>query len=271
MKIVKKKLRNTKDKIKLSKTIKEIKQEFDKIELVNTGQINNFIEQYKDDTRAGVIKLIERCLKQQKNIEDEIIRLDMMKAYENRYKEYTYICGIDEVGRGPLAGPVMTAAVVLPKDCKIMYINDSKKLSEQMRESLYDEILENAVDFAIGSISPDKIDEMNILQATYSAMHQSINNLKNKPDLVLVDAETIPNLDIKQIAIIKGDSKSMSIAASSILAKVTRDRLMVAYDKLFPQYNFASNKGYGSKEHIEAIKKYGPCPIHRKSFIKNFI
>ena len=194
-----------------------------------------------------------------------------MKVDEKKYRQYTYIGGIDEVGRGPLAGPVCAACVILPKDCDILHINDSKKLSEKKRESLYDEIIEKAICFGVGSSNASRIDEINILQATYEAMKNSIADMNPQPDLLLVDAETIPNLSIEQLSIIKGDSKSISIAAASIVAKVVRDRLMVAYDKIFPQYNFASNKGYGSKEHIEAIKKYGPCPIHRRSFIKNFI
>lgn len=255
----------------MSKTIKNIKDEFEQLKPTQIKEINNLIEEYKYDTRSGVIKLVEKYIKQQKAREHEIYRVEQMKFFEKKYKEYTYICGVDEVGRGPLAGPVMTAAVILPKDCDILYLNDSKKLSERMRESLYNEILDKAVSYGIASVSPERIDEINILRATFEAMRQSIASLEVKSDLALVDAETIPNLDIKQVAIVKGDSKSISIAAASIVAKVTRDRLMIAYDKVYPEYNFASNKGYGSKEHIEAIKKYGPCPIHRSSFLRNLI
>jgi ribonuclease HII len=194
-----------------------------------------------------------------------------MKSIERKYKDCTYICGIDEVGRGPFAGPVIAGAVILPKDCNILYINDSKKLTEKKREELYDQILEHAISYGIGSIPPNRIDEINILQATFEAMKQAVNNLNIKPDILLTDAVTIPNLSVRQVSIIKGDAKSYSIAAASILAKVTRDRLMVAYDKVFPGYGFADNKGYGSKQHINAIKRLGPTPIHRMSFIKNYI
>ena len=174
------------------------------------------------------------------------------------------------MGRGPLAGPVVAGAVILPKDCNILYINDSKKLSEKKREELYDIIMEQAVATGIGMVGPGRIDEINILQATYEAMREAIHNLSVTPDILLNDAVTIPEVPIRQIPIIKGDAKSISIGAASIIAKVTRDRLMVEYDKVMPEYGFASNKGYGSKEHIEALKKYGPSPIHRRSFITHF-
>ena len=189
--------------------------------------------------------------------------------YEKQYSEYAYICGIDEVGRGPLAGPVVAGAVILPKDCDILYINDSKKLSAAKREELYDKIIEKAVAVGLGYVGPDRIDEINILQATYEAMRQAISKLEPQPDLLLNDAVTIPQVNIRQVPIIKGDAKSISIGAASIIAKVTRDHLMEEYDHMFPEYGFASNKGYGSAEHIAAIKKYGPTPIHRRSFIRN--
>lgn len=253
------------------KTISEIRKEFEELHEEQTRQINQLIELYKDDTRAGVKGLVKKHVKQLEAREQEKERTLQMMVFEKKYETYNYICGIDEVGRGPLAGPVMTAAVILPKDSDILYLDDSKKLTQKKRELLYDEILEKAIDYSIASVSPEKIDEINILQGTFSAMRDSINGLKQKPNLAFVDAETIPGIDIKQISIVKGDARSISIAAASIVAKVTRDRLMVAYDKLYPEYNFASNKGYGSKEHIEAIKKYGPCPIHRRSFIGNFV
>ena len=193
--------------------------------------------------------------------EKEVLRTEGMKRYEKEYGEYSCICGIDEVGRGPLAGPVVAGAVILPKDCSLLYLNDSKKLSEKKREELYAGIMEEAV--------AARIDEINILQATYEAMREAVSRLSVKPDLLLNDAVTIPKIDIRQVPIIKGDAKSISIAAASIVAKVTRDRLMVKYDGIYPEYGFASNKGYGSPMHIEAIKKYGLTPIHRKSFIKN--
>jgi ribonuclease HII len=194
-----------------------------------------------------------------------------MKKFEDEYKVYGNICGIDEAGRGPLCGPVVAGAVILPKEYDILYLNDSKKLSEKKREELYDEIAEKALAWSVGIVSPERIDEINILQATYEAMRIAIQKLSVVPDILLNDAVTIPNVDIRQVPIIKGDAKSQSIAAASIMAKVTRDRLMVQYDMMYPEYGFLKNKGYGTKQHIEAIKEIGPCPIHRRTFIKNFI
>lgn len=213
----------------------------------------------------------ERARRQAEKLEKELARLETMKEFEREYDYCQYICGIDEVGRGPLAGPVVAGAVILPKDETILYLNDSKKLSEKKREALYEEIMDKAVATGLGMVGPGRIDEINILQATYEAMRQAIGNLKFRPDLLLNDAVTIPEVDIPQVPIIKGDAKSISIAAASIIAKVTRDRLMVEYDKLMPGYDFASNKGYGTKVHMEALKKLGPTPIHRRSFIKNII
>ena len=213
----------------------------------------------------------EKRRKQQEKLAKELARTRAMSVYEEEYRAYSYICGIDEVGRGPLAGPVVAGAVILPKDNPILYLNDSKKLSEKKREMLYDEIMEHAVATGIGIVGPARIDEINILQATYEAMRMAIANLGVKPDLLLNDAVTIPEVDIRQVPIIKGDAKSVSIAAASIIAKVTRDRLMVEYDKVLPGYDFASNKGYGTKAHIEGLKKLGPTPIHRATFIKNFV
>ena len=213
----------------------------------------------------------EKRRKQQEKLAKELARTRAMSVYEEEYRAYSYICGIDEVGRGPLAGPVVAGAVILPKDNPILYLNDSKKLSEKKREMLYDEIMEHAVATGIGIVGPARIDEINILQATYEAMRMAITNLGVKPDLLLNDAVTIPEVDIRQVPIIKGDAKSVSIAAASIVAKVTRDRMMEEYDKTFPEYGFASNKGYGAQIHIEALKKYGPCPIHRRTFITHFV
>lgn len=199
-------------------------------------------------------------------------RLQQMKSYEMQYgQEYDVICGIDEAGRGPLAGPVVAAACILPKDEDILYINDSKKLSAKKRELLYEEICEKAVAYGIGIVSQGRIDEINILQATYEAMRQAIDKLEVSPKLALVDAVTIPDITIRQVGIIKGDAKSVSIAAASILAKVTRDKMMEEMDILYPEYGFAKHKGYGSAEHIAALRKYGPCPIHRRTFIKNIL
>lgn len=213
----------------------------------------------------------ERLRKQQEKLEKEIARTEAMSVYEREYSHYATICGIDEVGRGPLAGPVVAGAVILPKDNPILYLNDSKKLSEKKREALYDEIMEHAVATGIGIVGPARIDEINILQATYEAMRMAIENLKIRPDLLLNDAVTIPEVTIPQVPIIKGDAKSVSIAAASIIAKVTRDRMMVEYDQIIPGYDFASNKGYGTKAHIAGLKEHGPSPIHRRTFIKNFI
>lgn len=213
----------------------------------------------------------ERRRKQQEKLEKEMERIKGMSVYETEYSDCTYICGIDEVGRGPLAGPVVAGAVILPKDEPILYLNDSKKLSEKKREQLYDEIMEKAVAVGIGMVSPARIDEINILQATYEAMREAISKLAVKPDLLLNDAVTIPKVEIRQIPIIKGDAKSVSIAAASIVAKVTRDRLMAEYDRVIPGYDFAKNKGYGTKAHIEALKSQGASPIHRRTFIKNFV
>lgn len=213
----------------------------------------------------------EKLKKQQERLEKEIARTKAMSIFEEEYKDYPYICGIDEVGRGPLAGPVVAGAVILPKDDMILYLNDSKKLSEKKRGMLYDEIMNRAVATGIGMASPARIDEINILQATYEAMRMAIDNLKVRPDILLNDAVTIPQVDILQVPIIKGDAKSISIAAASIIAKVTRDRLMVEYDKVLPGYDFASNKGYGTKAHIAGLKELGPTPIHRRSFIHNYV
>lgn len=249
------------------KKIAEIKLEFMQ---AAPDEIQTLLDEYRDDLRSGVVTVCNQYRTKLEAMEKERERLAQMKVYEKQYSDYTYLCGIDEVGRGPLAGPVIACAVILPKDCNILYINDSKQLSEKKREELYDQIIASAVSFGIGSVPPNQIDEMNILQATYEAMRKAIGNLTVKPDLLLNDAVTIPGIDIPQIPIIKGDAKSISIAAASIVAKVTRDRLMVAYDKIFPQYDFAGNKGYGSAKHIEAIRQYGLTPIHRKSFVKNF-
>lgn len=212
----------------------------------------------------------QRERRRQEKLKAERERLEGMRVYERQYRERGTLCGIDEVGRGPLAGPVVAGAVILPEDCEILYLNDSKKLSEKKRELLYDEIMEKAIAVGIGAVSPERIDEINILQATYEAMRIAISRLSVRPDLLLNDAVTIPQVDIPQVPIIKGDAKSVSIAAASIIAKVTRDRMMVQYEDLYPGYEFASNKGYGSARHIAALKKIGPCPIHRRSFIKNF-
>lgn len=250
------------------KSIKEIKELLESLPLEN--RIPE-LEKYRMDERSGVQQLIHKYEKQYQLFLREKQRCYDLLSYERKYQEYDYIGGIDEVGRGPLAGPVVAACVILPKNTSLLYINDSKKLSEKKREELYIEIKEEAIAIGIGVESPAVIDEINILQATYLAMRKAIYSMQIQPTLLLNDAVTIPEVSIRQIPIIKGDAKSMSIGAASIIAKVTRDHMMIEYDQLYPEYDFASNKGYGSQKHIEALKQFGPTPIHRASFIHNFI
>ena len=205
------------------------------------------------------------------NLEEERRRLKAMRQYEEYHAEASAICGVDEAGRGPLAGPVVAAAVILPADCEILYLNDSKKVTERRRNRLYDEITRKAVSYGVGVVDHETIDDINILQATYEAMRQAVRQLSIMPDLLLNDAVTIPGVPMPQVPIVRGDQKSVSIAAASILAKVTRDRMMVEYDRLYPGYGFAQNKGYGTAQHIEALRRLGPCPIHRRTFIKKFV
>lgn len=241
------------------------------IKNADVADLYEIIEEYKNDERSGVVKAVQSGIKRIEALENEKKRIYALGEYERKYAEFGLICGIDEVGRGPLAGPVVAGAVILPKDCDILYINDSKQVSEKMREKLYDEIKEKAVACAVGHASPQRIDEINILQATYEAMREAIKQLGVEPDILLNDAVNIPGVDIKQVPIIKGDAKSISIGAASIFAKVTRDREMMEYDNMYPEYGFAKHVGYGTAAHIAAIKEYGPCPIHRRSFIGKFI
>lgn len=250
------------------KSISEIKEEFSTAQL---SQLAGLMRQYADDPRNGVQKLLAKAQKDLDKLETERNRTEAMKVYEKQYRDCGVICGIDEVGRGPLAGPVVACAVILPEDEEILYLNDSKQLSAKKRDGLYDVICEKAVSIGIGIVGPERIDEINILQATYEAMRQAVSKLTPQPDVLLNDAVTIPGLSMKQVPIIKGDAKSVSIAAASIVAKVTRDRMMVEYDSVYPGYDFASNKGYGSAAHIAALKEKGPTEIHRRSFIGNFI
>ena len=252
----------------MNESIKNIKEKFVAATIL---ELPILIGIYQLDERKGVHLICEKARRVLKNFADEKKRTEELNFYEKKYSRYQYICGIDEVGRGPLAGPVMAGAGILPKNEIIYYLNDSKKLSEAKREELYDVIMSKAVATGIGIVVPKKIDEINILQATYEAMREAIKNLKIQPDIILVDAIKIPGILIPQVPIIKGDEKSVSIAAASIIAKVTRDRLMIEYDKIFSEYGFKSNKGYGSKQHIDAIKKHGSCPLHRSTFIKNFL
>ena len=250
------------------KSISEIREE---LSAASVPQLPEIMLQYADDPRSGVQKLLAKAQKDLDRLEAERARTETMKVYEKQYRDCGVICGIDEVGRGPLAGPVVACAVILPEDEEILYLNDSKQLTAKKRDELYDVICEKAVSVGIGIVEPERIDEINILQATYEAMRQAVSRLSVQPQLLLNDAVTIPEIQIPQVPIIKGDAKSVSIAAASIVAKVTRDRMMEEYDKVLPEYGFASNKGYGSAAHIEALKKYGPSPIHRKTFITHFV
>lgn len=251
----------------MKRKINDIKCEF---EAADINMLPLLIEKYKSDERKGIVNIINKALKKIENLEKEKNRIEQMKIYEHKYSEYSYICGIDEAGRGPLAGPVVAAAVILPRDCSILYVNDSKKLTEKKREELFDIIKDKAVSYGIGIVEHDRIDEINILEATYEAMRKAVAMLDPSPQILLNDAVTIPFIDIKQVPIIKGDAKSISIASASILAKVTRDQIMREYDKQYPEYGFESNKGYGCASHIKALEAIGASPIHRKTFIKNF-
>lgn len=252
------------------KSISEIKELFHTTDVKNIPEL---IEEFSADTRKGVQNIIASGKKNYDKYRAELERIKVISAFENKYysQGIKYIGGIDEVGRGPLAGPVVTACVILPENCSILGINDSKKLSAKKREELYDIIMKEAVSVGIGMEDNNTIDDINILQATYKAMRKAIEQMPIKPQQLLVDAVTIPDINIPQEPIIKGDAKSISIGAASIVAKVTRDRMMAEYDKIYPQYGFGSNMGYGSKTHIEAIKNYGLCTIHRRSFTGNFV
>ena len=206
--------------------------------------------------------------------EKEIERLNKLKEEEQKLYSgnIEYICGIDEAGRGPLAGPVVVGAVIMPKDSFIEGVNDSKKVSEKKREKLYDEITENAIAWSVGIVDQKTIDEINILNATKLALKKALEGLKQRPDIIMVDAlDKMDTLGIPYISVIKGDAKIYSISAASIIAKVTRDRIMREWDEVYPMYGFAKHKGYGTADHIKAIKENGPCMLHRRSFIKNFI
>ncbi len=207
-------------------------------------------------------------------LEAEKRRVQEMLSYERKYPDLPYIAGVDEVGRGPLAGPVVSCCCILPKNVEILYLNDSKKLSEKRRESLIPEIMEKALAYGFGEAGPEVIDEINILQATCRAMREAIKNaekmLGHSISLLLNDAVRIPGVEIPQLPIVHGDARSLSIAAASVLAKVRRDHFMMEMEEQYPGYGFMKHKGYGTKQHIEALKELGPCPIHRRSFIKNF-
>ncbi len=261
--------------------ISDIKNELGQIDTINIyddGGLEKRIEAYREfagkymeDERSGTVNLVAKAIRLAEKAEAELERLNKMLEFEKQFYDAENIAGVDEVGRGPLAGPIVTAAVILPKNTVIPYVNDSKQLSEEKREELYDIIMDKAVAVACGINSEKVIDEIGIAPADSDAMKQAVLKLSVKPDFLLVDAFPIKEMDIKQYPIIKGDAKSLCIAAASIIAKVTRDRMMVKLDEVYPGYGFAKNKGYGSADHINALKTIGPSPAHRRSFIKNFV
>lgn len=256
--------------------------EFDKLsinqirkitEVTSKEEKEKLIDALKPDKREGVKGIVNRLEKEINDHNIEMDRIKRLKYYEQKYydKGVKYIAGIDEVGRGPLAGPVYASAVIFPISCIIEGIDDSKKLSSEKRKRLYDLIVKEAICHATGCCDEKTIDKVNILNATYIAMKEAVEKLEIKPEVLLIDAVRIPGMDIFQVPIIKGDSLSFSIAAASIIAKVERDEIMDGLHEKYSMYNFVSNKGYGTREHIEALKTYGPCPVHRRSFISNFL
>lgn len=257
----------------MSKCKITLKQVEESISELNPSEALKQLYILRENQELNLDRLIEKYLKKEDSFKKEKVRFNNMCKYESEaYKKgFKYIAGIDEAGRGPLAGPVVAAVVILPENIFINNLKDSKKLSPKQRDELYEQIKNKALAFEIGMADEKSIDDINIFNATKKAMEQAVNSLKLKPDILLIDAMKLDNLNISQISITKGDNLSISIAAASIIAKVTRDRIIEEYDNIYPQYGFAKHKGYGTKEHIEAIKKYGICPIHRISFVKNFI
>lgn len=259
----------------MKRSIKEVQEQYKALETLGFDEFlvsfKSFKEELVEDDRKGVVQVMNKGTKRITARKKELERVETMLTFERAYDGGGLVGGVDEAGRGPLAGPVVAACVILNPDDPILYVNDSKKLNEKMRDKLYDEILERSISHGIGVVHHDRIDDINILQATYEAMRLAIEQMEVKPAHLLNDAVIIPGVAMTQEKIIKGDAKSLSIAAASILAKVTRDRIMVAYDELYPEYGFAGNKGYGAATHIEAIKNIGPSPIHRQTFIKNFV
>lgn len=237
------------------------------------NQIDPLLSELAGDPRAGVQALVAAFQRKRALYLEEIQRMKKISEEEEALYEQGFLTvgGMDEVGRGPLAGPVVACCVILKRDCNILGIRDSKKLSAQKREMLADAIRKEARAVGIGVVPPARIDEINILQATFEAMRLAVLDLSVKPDALLIDALTVPGLAMKQKGIVKGDDLSISIGAASIVAKVYRDDLMVKMDALYPGYGFAENKGYGTREHIEALQALGPCPIHRRTFIKNLV
>ena len=242
--------------------IGEIKCE---IQAAEPGEYATLFEKYKEDTRSGVRKLLEQLHKKEEAYQKELLRTEKMKEFERKYEDLGYVCGIDEVGRGPLIGSVVAACVVLPRDFVLEGLTDSKKLSEKKRDEFYKVIEDKAIAIGIGIVDERKIDEVNIYEATKIAMKEAIKNTGIKLDHVLIDAMPL-DIDVDTTSIIKGDAKSISIAAASVIAKVTRDKMMYDLDKIYPMYDLAHNKGYGTKKHIEAIKKYGITKYHRLSY-----
>ena len=255
----------------MKETISQIQERYRALNPADQHDLETFAASLEGDGRAAARLAVKKAENALQKLLLERSRLEQMRLYERSCDEegYTLICGIDEAGRGPLAGPVVAGAVILPKDCEILGLNDSKKLSEKRREKLYDEIMEKATAVGVGVVGSRRIDEINILQADYEAMCEAIGKLSVMPQILLNDAVTIPHVRIPQKNIVHGDAKSVSIAAASIIAKVTRDRMMEEYDALFPEYGFARHKGYGTADHYAAIRKYGPCVIHRMSFLRN--
>ncbi len=234
-------------------------------------ELRELIRANAGDDRKGIRAILDQADKRIEAIDREVARVRGMMVYEEKYAEYTAVCGIDEVGRGPLAGPVLTAAVILPRGLVIPGLNDSKQLTAAKREELYPVILGNAIAVGVGMNTAEVIDQKGIEFANKDAMRKAIAQLSVKPDVLLVDAVKLDQIPIKQESIIKGDAKSVSIAAASIVAKVTRDRMMKEAAALYPQYHFDENMGYGSAAHMEALKTYGPCPIHRKYYLRKFM
>lgn len=244
----------------------------DKIKTMDIEAALEYLEALDVEKGPTFAKLVQKYVKKREAQEKALLKFRKMSKYEKEAYQlgYRLIAGIDEVGRGPLAGPVVAAAVILPEDVFISGLNDSKKLSSNQRDLLFDEIKEKAVAYGIGIVDHRGIDEINILRATKKAMAIAVDELSVKPDLLLIDALRLEEVNIPQMSYEKGDANSISIAAASIVAKVTRDRLIESMDEIYPEYGFAKNKGYGTPEHIDALRKYGPCPIHRATFIRNF-
>ena len=251
----------------MAQSISDIKNE---LSLCAFENLPEFISLHEADERAGVKSLVKKAEKRIEDFEKEKLRIEAMREFEHRFEDrYEFICGVDEAGRGPFAGPIVAGAAILPKDTDILYLNDSKKLSEQKREELFLEIKEKAISYGVGIVSAARIDEIGVGKADFEAMRIAIGQLSPKADFALTDAFFIPGLSIPQENIIKGDARSLSIAAASILAKVTRDHIMEELDEKYPMYGFKDHKGYGTQFHRDRIAEFGPCPEHRMSFLKN--